>query len=52
MSTKNPYYILSGCIYCQELIAKGGYFMRETDDPTADLEDLIYDEDGGYPSQR
>ena len=26
--------------------------MRETDDRTADIEDLLYDEDGGYPSER
>jgi len=26
--------------------------MRETDDPNADLEDLIYDEDAVYPSER
>ena len=31
---------------------KGGGSMRETDDPFADLEDLIFDEDGGYPSER
>ena len=26
--------------------------MRETDDRTADIEDLLYDEDEGYPSER
>ena len=26
--------------------------MRESDDYSVDLEDLIYDEDGGYPSER
>lgn len=26
--------------------------MRECDDYSVDLEDLIYDEDGGYPSER
>ena len=31
---------------------KGGNEMRETDDRTADIEDLLYDEDEGYPSQR
>ena len=31
---------------------KGGRIMRETDDPNADLEDLIFDEDMGGPSER
>ena len=31
---------------------KEGNRMRETDDRTADIEDLLYDEDGGYPSER
>jgi len=31
---------------------RGGRKMRYTDDPNADLEDLIYDEDEGYPSER
>ena len=30
----------------------GGATMRETNDPCADLEDLIYDEDEGLPSNR
>ena len=30
----------------------GGDEMRESDDLTADLEDLIYDEDSGHPSER
>ena len=29
-----------------------GSFVRETDDPNADLEDLIFDEDMGGPSER
>jgi hypothetical protein len=31
---------------------KEGNRMRETDDRNADIEDLLYDEDGGYPSER
>ena len=32
---------------------KGGRLsMRESNDPGADLEDLIFDEDAGYPSER
>ena len=31
---------------------KEGKRMRETDDRTADIEDLLYDEDAGYPSER
>ena len=29
-----------------------GTKMRETDDRTADIEDLLYDEDEGHPSER
>ena len=31
---------------------KGGTLMRETNDPFADLDDLIFDEDDGGPSER
>ena len=31
---------------------KGAKLMRESNDPNADLEDLIFDEDAGGPSQR
>ena len=31
---------------------KGGAHMRQTDDPNADLEDLIYDEDAPTHSDR
>ena len=31
---------------------KGGVSVRETNDPYADLEDLIFDEDAGRPSER
>ncbi len=41
------------CIYCLDLVfLKGGTPMRETNDPRTDLEDLIFDEDAGQPSQR
>ena len=39
-------------IYCQECVQKGGFMMRQTDDPYADLEDLLFDEDAGGPSER
>lgn len=31
---------------------KGVIVMRESDDPRADLDDLIFDEDAGGPSER
>ena len=34
------------------VFSKGGFQMRETDDPNADLEDLLFDEDAGGPSER
>ena len=30
----------------------GGEYMRECDDTTVDLDDLIFDEDAGQPSER
>ncbi len=33
-------------------VLKGGIFMAECNDPYADLEDLLFDEDAGGPSQR
>ena len=30
----------------------GGKYMRECEDTTVDLDDLIFDEDAGGPSQR
>lgn len=38
--------------YTVSLVLKGGVYMRETDDPNADLEDLIYEEGAGGPSER
>ena len=36
----------------QVVFLKGAGIMRESNDPKADLEDLIFDEDAGGPSQR
>ena len=36
----------------QVVFLKGEGSMRESNDPKADLEDLIFDEDAGGPSQR
>ena len=38
--------------YTVSLVLKGGMCMRETNDPNADLEDLIYEEGEGGPSER
>jgi hypothetical protein len=40
------------CIYCPVSFLKGEREMRESDDPRADLEDLIYDEDVKKQSER
>ncbi len=34
------------------LVQKGGDQMKECNDPYADLEDLIFDDDEGGPSER
>ena len=39
-------------ILSRVVIVKGGNMMRETNDPYADLDDLIFDEDDGGPSER
>ncbi len=39
-------HILSG------IVEKGGENMRECDDYTVDIEDLLYEEDAGGPSER
>ena len=33
-------------------LLKGDHTMRETNDPNADLDDLLFDPDDGGPSQR
>jgi len=33
-------------------VQKGGDTVKETNDPYADLDDLIFDEDDGGPSER
>ena len=43
---RNALHILSG------RPQKGGSNVRESDDPNTDLEDLIFDEEAGGPSQR
>jgi hypothetical protein len=35
-----------------DFVRKGGTNMRECNDPNVDLEDLIFDEDAGGPSER
>lgn len=40
------------CIYCPVRLLKGERNVRETEDPKADLEDLIYDEDEKRQSER
>lgn len=34
------------------MILKGARFMRQDSDPKEDLDDLIFDEDDGGPSER
>ena len=43
--------MLAVAIYCV-LVQKGGGEMRECNDPSVDLEDLLFDEDAGGPSER
>ena len=45
-------HFLSKIAYTGVYVFLGGAIMRETNDPYADLEDLIYDEDEGLPSNR
>jgi hypothetical protein len=50
---ENPAHFLSSEAYnAQVTFSKGDSFMRESNDPKADLEDLIFDEDAGGPSER
>ena len=39
-------------IYCQVMLFKEDTAMRESNDPNADLDDLIFDEEDGQPSSR
>lgn len=52
LSRKNG--TLFGCyrIYCPVDHWKGAVNVRENDDPNVDLDDLIFDEDAGGPSER
>ena len=36
----------------RSVFQKGGGTVKETNDPYADIEDLLFDEDSGYPSER
>ena len=50
---ENPaHFLLSYAYNAQVVFLKGAGYMRESNDPKADLEDLIFDEDAGGPSQR
>ncbi len=40
------------CIYWQENQLKGGLNMPENEKEKADIDDLIFDEDDGGPSER
>ena len=52
LSTKNSTFFGVGRIYCPERELEGGDSMRECDDYSVDLDDLIFDEDDGQPSER
>ncbi len=45
-------FLLSTHILLRLQKKKGGTCMRQTNDPNADLDDLIFDEDAGGPSER
>jgi hypothetical protein len=52
LSRKNGTLFGSYRIYCPVDHWKGAVKMRENGDPNADLDDLIFDEDAGGPSER
>ncbi len=39
-------------LYTDSPTRKGGESMRESNDPNMDIDDLIFDEDDGGPSER
>lgn len=39
-------------IYCPGVFLKGENIMRQSSDPREDLDDLIFDEEDGGPSER
>ena len=45
-------HILPFAAYTVRSVWKGGSALRECSDPYADLDDLIFDEDAGMPSNR
>ena len=52
MSRKYGTFFSTSYIYCQVAIWKEVYGMLNWEDPAVDLDDLIFDEDAGGPSQR
>jgi len=49
---KNGTFFSGGRIYCPVELLKGADKMYESQDPNADLEDLIFEEGSGGPSER
>ena len=52
LSRKSGTFFLTDSIYCYVAYRKGENAMRETNDPNADLEDLLFEPDAGGPSER
>ena len=52
LSRKSGTFFGSNSIYCYIVILKGATTMRESNDPNADLDDLLFEPDDGGPSQR
>ena len=52
LSRKYGTFFVIRSIYCQVVFEKGASVMRESSDPNADLDDLIFGEDDGGPSER
>ena len=52
LSRKSGTFFGISSIYCYIVILKGEITMRETNDPNADLDDLLFEPDDGGPSQR
>ena len=52
LSRKSGTFFAHPDIYCYVVFITGGKTMQETNDPNADLEDLLFDPEAGGPSQR
>ena len=53
LPTDSPSFFIGQRIYYHSCLkGEGGETVRETNDPYADLDDLIFDEDDGGPSER